>query len=660
MSLKFFDKLSQNFIELLNDKDDYNVIIEIENKKKSFTAHSNILKYRSPYFRKELENIQTNENNVKTIFIRSSVSAQIFDVILKYIYGGIVNLENVETRFIFDLMLATNEFELDELTNKLETQLIDTEASWLKTYFSFIYRTIFNENNFKKLENYCNDIIAKHPSLIFENLDFTSLPESALVSLLKRDDLQMEEVKIWDYVIKWGISQNPTLPINLEEWSKENLLMLKTTLLQCLPLIRYFHISNTELFDKIMPYKKILDKQLCKDIIQYLAVPDRPFKSIILPARSTVVTELPPRAEEPKEPFSTIISEEHAAEISSWIDRKIFRMFNYSTENIPYKFELILSGTRDGFAPQTFWNICHGHANTVVVAKVKGTDEILGGYNPLTWDNSYNGRAWGIWKETKDSFIFSLKNGDIQNSILSRVKRPEEAIWYMSKRLQKLRGPDFGDFCLYTRSTVVTELPPRAEEPKEPFSTIISEEHAAEISSWIDRKIFRMFNYSTENIPYKFELILSGTRDGFAPQTFWNICHGHANTVVVAKVKGTDEILGGYNPLTWDNSYNGRAWGIWKETKDSFIFSLKNGDIQNSILSRVKRPEEAIWYMSKRLQKLRGPDFGDFCLYSEKSDFTLDNRNYCNSNRYEKPTRTSLEKFSIVNYEVFKVIKKNA
>ncbi|RHZ89538.1 hypothetical protein Glove_13g212 [Diversispora epigaea] len=452
MALKFFDKLSQNFIELLNDKDDYNVIIEIENKEKLFTAHSNILKYRSPYFRKELENIQQNENNVKTIVIRSSVSAQIFDVILKYIYGGIVHLENVETRFIFDLMLATNKFELDELTNKLETHLIDAKASWLKTYFSLIYRTTFNENNFKNLENYCNDIIVKHPSLIFDNSDFYSLPESALVSLLKRDDLQMEEVKIWDYVIKWGISQNPTLPTNLEEWSKENFLMLKTTLLQCLPLIRYFHISNTELFDKIIPYKKILDKQLCKDIIQHLAAPDRPFKSIILPARSTVVTELPPRAEEPKEPFSTIISEEHAAEISSWIDRKTI---NYSTTNIPYKFELILSGIKDGFAPQTFWNICHGHANTVVVVKVKGTDEILGGYNPLAWDNTYNG-YWGIWKETKDSFIFSLKNGNIQNSILSRVKRPEEAICYRSKEHQKVGGPHFGDFRLFSEKSNFT------------------------------------------------------------------------------------------------------------------------------------------------------------------------------------------------------------
>ncbi|RHZ89652.1 hypothetical protein Glove_13g182 [Diversispora epigaea] len=390
-------ELSQNFIELLNDKDDCDVIIEVGNNDKSFTAHSNILKYRSTYFRKELENIQSNENNIKTI-IKSSVSAQIFDVLLIYIYGGIVNLKNVETGFIFDLLLAANKFELDELTNKLETHLIDTKTFWLKSNFFLVWRSVLNENNFNNLENFCNDIITNHPSLIFESSDFTSLPESTLMSLLKRDDLQMEEVKIWDHVIKWGIVQNPTLPANLGEWSKENIITLKTTLQEYLP---YIHINHS---------------------------PKRQLKSIISPSRFT------------------IISEEHAAEISTWIDRKTI---NYSTKNIPYKFKLILRGTRDGFASQTFWKNCHGLAKTVVVAKVEETDEILGGYNPLAWDNSYN-NIGGDWKETKDSFIFSLKNGDIQNSILSRIKNLRYAIHNVSKYNQTSIGPSFGDFCLYS------------------------------------------------------------------------------------------------------------------------------------------------------------------------------------------------------------------
>ncbi|RHZ72456.1 hypothetical protein Glove_242g112 [Diversispora epigaea] len=439
MSLKFFEKLSQNFIELLNNKDDYNVIIEVENKEKTFTAHSHVLKFRSPYFRRELENIHPNENNIKTIN-KSSVSAQIFDVILQYIYGGIVNLENIESRFIFDLMLIANEFELEELTDKLEILLVETKGSWLKTHFSFIYYSIFSKNNFEKLGKFCNDIVSKYPNLIFDTDDFTSLQEPALVSLLERNDLQMKEVKIWDYVIKWGIAQNPTLPTNLEEWTKENFLTLKTTLKQCLPHVRYFYLSGIEVLDAIKPYKKILDKQLWEDINQHLLDPDRPVRSIILPARTTLVIELPPRI---KEPFSTIISEEHASEISSWIDLKTTK---YSSKNNPYEFQLILQGTRDGFAPQTFWNMCYGHAGTVVIVKVKGTDEIIGGYNPLAWDNSVNSE----WMRTKDSFIFSLKNGNIRNSVLSRVRNARFAVCNMGKSYQVNNGPYFGDFYMYS------------------------------------------------------------------------------------------------------------------------------------------------------------------------------------------------------------------
>ncbi|RHZ78417.1 hypothetical protein Glove_165g149 [Diversispora epigaea] len=397
MSLNFFDKLSQNFIELLNDKDDYNVIIEVENNEKSFTAHSNVLKFRSSYFRRELENIQPNENNIK-IIIKSSTSAQIFNVVLQYIYGGIVNLKDTETKFIFDLMLITDEFELEELTNKLETLLVETKGSWLRTHFSFIYHSIFSRNNFKKLENFCNDIVVKYPNLIFDADDFTSLEESALVSLLKREDLQIEEIKIWDYIIKWGIAQTSTLPKNLGEWTTENFLTLKTTLQQCLPHIRYFHLSSIEIVDKIKPYKKIMDKQLWEDIKQHLLIPDRPVKSTILPPRTVLATELPPRAEEPRE---------------------------------------------DGFAPQTFWNTCHGYSYTIILVKVAGTDEIVGGYNPLAWDNS---NINDKWEKTKDSFIFSLKNGNIQNSILSRVKKPQFAIVNLSKFHQKVYGPYFGDF----------------------------------------------------------------------------------------------------------------------------------------------------------------------------------------------------------------------
>ncbi|RHZ73734.1 hypothetical protein Glove_229g77 [Diversispora epigaea] len=427
MSFKFFDKLSQDFSELLNDKIEYNVVIEVdkEENKKSFTSHSVVLRYRSTHFTKELDQTATNENNVKTIF-KPNISTQIFEIILKYIYGGIVNIENIETKIIYELLIVANELEFEELSEKLESYLVESKASWLRTHFSRIYHSIFDSgkcNEFKGLQRFYNDIISKHPSLIFEYEDFTSLQEAVLTSILEKDNLQLEEIEIWDYVIKWGIAQNPTLPKNLEEWSKENFKTLKTTLQQCLPLIRYFHISEKDIWEKLKPYRKILGTQLWDDLNQRLIFPNQPVKSLVLPARIISNPELPQRV---NEQISTIINEEHVAEISSWIDR---RLTIYSLANVPYKLQLILRGSED----------------------VAGTDEIFGGYNPLAWDNSVTG-IFGDFMETNDSFIFSLKNGNIQNSILSRVSLKSCALFYFSSDVQKTCGPCFGDSEFYLES----------------------------------------------------------------------------------------------------------------------------------------------------------------------------------------------------------------
>ncbi|RHZ75136.1 hypothetical protein Glove_217g127 [Diversispora epigaea] len=405
---------------IFNNKE--NVIIEVGEglNKKTFTAHSTFLRYRSSYFNKELENTSHDDNKIIT---KPNISAQIFEFIFKYIYGEIIDIENMNIKIMFKLMITANELEFEELAEKLENHLIEYKASWLKTHFTFIYHSIFEHNKFKNLEKFCNDIIVKHPSIIFESAEFTSIYETALMSILKRDDLPIKESEIWDYVIKWGASQNPTLPEKLEKWSDENFMTLKATLQQCLPLIRYFHISNSDVMSKIKPYYKILDKQLWYDLKRYLILPDQPVESIILPPRFIVKQELPTRV---IELFSIIIKEEHASMISSWIDN---RPTNYSSRNNPYDFQLILRGSKDGFAPRTFWDICDGHANTIVVTKVKETNEIIGGFNPIAWD-----KTKVEWVKTNKSFIFSFKDGNIQNSKLSRVQIESHALWYTADK----------------------------------------------------------------------------------------------------------------------------------------------------------------------------------------------------------------------------------
>ncbi|RHZ76330.1 hypothetical protein Glove_199g48 [Diversispora epigaea] len=214
MSFKFFDKLSQDFSELLNDEKEYNVVIEVDKEEnmKSFTTHSIVLRYHSSYFDKELENAPANENQIKTI-IKPNISFQKFEIILNY----------------------------------QESYLIESKDSWLRTHFSLVYRSILDKG-------------------------FTSLQETALISILKRDDLQIEE-----------------------KWSNENFETLKITLHQCLPLIRYFHIPGEVLWEKVKPYKKILEEELWDDIIQHTISPNKSITSIILLARIISNLELPSR-----------------------------------------------------------------------------------------------------------------------------------------------------------------------------------------------------------------------------------------------------------------------------------------------------------------------------------------------------------------------------
>ncbi|RHZ49333.1 hypothetical protein Glove_522g94 [Diversispora epigaea] len=140
-------------------------------------------------------------------------------------------------------------------------------------------------------------------------------------------------------------------------------------------------MKASDYFHKVRPYKTLLPRDLKKDLkLSYLA-PESEAKYSRLPLSNPV------RLQE-----QSIITAEHAALISSWIDR---RESTYELNSIPYEFKLILH-----------------------------TEQLIGGYNPKQWNSS------GQWLVTKDSFIFSLGTGrDLQNEpILSRVANPEQAI----------------------------------------------------------------------------------------------------------------------------------------------------------------------------------------------------------------------------------------
>ncbi|GBC11522.2 BTB/POZ protein [Rhizophagus irregularis DAOM 181602=DAOM 197198] len=127
MPTQFLSKLSKNYIELLIDDDEYyDITIEVgeDPNVKIFRAHMSILCYRSPYLRKILaSNKNRNKENISHIKL-SKISPEVFQIILKYIYGGTLSLSGQDALEILKLLIAAEEMLLQELINNIKDAII--------------------------------------------------------------------------------------------------------------------------------------------------------------------------------------------------------------------------------------------------------------------------------------------------------------------------------------------------------------------------------------------------------------------------------------------------------------------------------------------------------------------------------------------------------
>ncbi|UZO02786.1 uncharacterized protein OCT59_021264 [Rhizophagus irregularis] len=178
---KLLPKLSQNLLEILNDEEYYDITIEVGSDPyvKVFRAHMIILNYRSPYLRRILST--NKKKNDGGIYMGE-----------KFLW------KNLIIQILLKL-IAANELSLHELIPYLESFLIENKANWMEQNFELIYQTSFENNSFLKLQKFCNDLISKEPSKIFNSPNFSSIPEKLLITLIQIDNLQMDEIQVWEH-----------------------------------------------------------------------------------------------------------------------------------------------------------------------------------------------------------------------------------------------------------------------------------------------------------------------------------------------------------------------------------------------------------------------------------------------------------------------------
>src|SRR5581483_12261107 len=124
----------------------------------------------------------------------------------RYIYGGRLLLEDCDTSDIVKVLTTANILGLQELIPYLQSFLIKNKANWMEQNFNLIYQTSFENDSFSELQKFCTELISKEPKNFFNSPDFTSISEKLLVSLIRVDNLQMQEIHVWEHVLKWGLA----------------------------------------------------------------------------------------------------------------------------------------------------------------------------------------------------------------------------------------------------------------------------------------------------------------------------------------------------------------------------------------------------------------------------------------------------------------------
>src|SRR5438045_4209950 len=128
----FLSDLSQDIGQLFSTGDNYDLIIQAGEGQnmKEFFAHSLILSARSTYFKAALSKEWAKEENRIITFKKPNISPEIIELILKYLYTGTINFDKQNSAQMLKLLLATDELNLQKLSDYIQTYLIDNQAEY--------------------------------------------------------------------------------------------------------------------------------------------------------------------------------------------------------------------------------------------------------------------------------------------------------------------------------------------------------------------------------------------------------------------------------------------------------------------------------------------------------------------------------------------------
>ncbi|GES84928.1 BTB/POZ domain-containing protein [Rhizophagus clarus] len=171
------------------------------------------------------------------------------------------------------------EFLLDSKT--LQNQILLLKPSKL-LIITFLFlrsdpietlQAVYSYNILNDVQMSCLETICYEPEVLFKSPKFINLPASILEIIIKRDDLALDEIEIWDNLIRWGLAQEKNLNKSVSKWNQEEFAIFEKILHKFISSIRFYEISSEDYFNKVRPYEEILSEELRDEILKYYMIP---------------------------------------------------------------------------------------------------------------------------------------------------------------------------------------------------------------------------------------------------------------------------------------------------------------------------------------------------------------------------------------------------
>ncbi|XP_050435258.1 BTB/POZ domain-containing protein 9-like isoform X2 [Adelges cooleyi] len=171
------------------------VYVVVDNEE--FDAHRVVLASRSEYFSKLLfgEHIESRETKVPI----KEGSATSVKVLLKYIYSGRINLSDLESNVVLELLILSNVYQFSNLQFSLTEYLLsNTDVHNVSTLLAVaLYYQI------KELEIGSLNFIDFYVLDVLQSEDSLSLTTEAFQLILSRDTAYANELDIFHAVCRW-------------------------------------------------------------------------------------------------------------------------------------------------------------------------------------------------------------------------------------------------------------------------------------------------------------------------------------------------------------------------------------------------------------------------------------------------------------------------